>query len=463
MASITSTGIGSGLDISGLVSQLVAAEAAPVETRLGIQEAKAQSKLSAFGSLKSALADFRDQLDAMRKLDGLLIRKGTSENEDLFTVSVDKDASPSKYSIEVQQLAQAQKLSSGAFAGSDAVIGTGTLTLSAGAESFAVEIDTENNTLAGIRDAINNASDNPGFAATIVNADAGSYLILSGNATGVANSMTVTQTGGDGGLAALEYDPGNGLNALTESVAAQDALVRIDGLDVVSDTNVINEAIDGVTLNLLAADPDEPFELDIANDHEAVLASVDSFVEKYNALVGVLDELTIYDAETQVSGPLLGDTTARGVRDQIRRALSESVTDIEADFSSLSEVGIEVQLNGTLSVDTSRLSTVLNEDFNRFGQLFTGSDGYAVRIYDIADSYLQTGGALQTRTDGLNAQIEDVGEQRQSLNARLVSLQARLLRQFNALDSLLGELNQTSNFLNQQLTNLPGFTAPRSN
>ncbi len=463
MASITSTGIGSGLDISGLVSQLVAAEAAPVETRLGIQEAKAQSKLSAFGSLKSALSDFRDQLDVMRKLDGLLIRKGSSENEDLFTVTTDTNALPAKYTIEVQQLAQAQKLSSGAFADSDTVVGTGTLTLTVGAESFAVEIDAESNTLAGIRDAINNDPDNPGIAATIVNADAGSYLILSGNATGVANSMTVTQAGGDGGLAALEYDPGSGLNALTESIVAQDALVRIDGFDVVSTTNVVNEAIDGVTLNLLAADPDEPFELDIANDHEAVLASVDSFVEKYNALVGVLDELTIYDAETQVSGPLLGDTTARGVRDQVRRALSESVTDIEADFSSLSEVGIEVQLDGTLSVNTSRLSTVLNEDFNRFGQLFTASDGYAVRIYDIADSYLQTGGALQTRTDGINAQIEDVGEQRLSLNARLAALQTRLLRQFNALDSLLGELNQTSNFLNQQLTNLPGFTRPRSN
>lgn len=463
MASITSTGIGSGLDIAGLVGQLVAAEAAPVETRLGIQEAKAQSKLSAFGSLKSALADFRDQLDAMRKVDSLQVRKAASENEDLFTVSVSKNALPAKYSIEVQQLAQAQRLSSGAFAASDTVIGTGTLTIATASESLVVEIGAENNTLAGIRDAINSAPGNPGFAATIVNADAGSYLLLSGNATGVANAMTVTQTDGDGGLAALEYDPGNGLNALTESVAAQDALVRIDGFEVASTTNVIDEAIDGVTLNLVAADPDTPFELDVANDHEAVLATVDSFVEKYNGLVAVLDELTIYDAETQVSGPLLGDTTARGVRDQIRRALSESVTDIEANFSSLTEVGIEVQLDGTLSVDTSRLSTVLNEDFNRFGQLFTGSDGYAVRIYDIADSYLQTGGALQTRTEGLNAQIESVGEQRESLNARLSALQTRLLRQFNALDSLLGELNQTSNFLSQQLTNLPGFTQPRSN
>lgn len=461
MASIVSTGIGSGLDISGLVSQLVAAEGAPVETRLGIQEAKAQSKLSAFGSLKSALADFRDQLDTMRKLDGLLIRKGSSENEALFTVSVEKDALPAVYSVDVRQLAQAQKLASAAVADSQAEIGTGSLTIAAGAETFVVEIDDANNTLGGIRDAINDAAGNSGVAATIVNGEAGSYLILAGEATGVANSITVTAAGGDGGLSVLEYDPDNGLSALTETVPALDALVRIDGLDVTSSTNQINGAIDGIRLNLLSAEPDSPASLSIANDHEAVQTSVDTFVEKYNVLVGVLDELTAYDATSEESGPLLGDTAARSVRDQIRRELSESVTGIEADFSSLAEIGLEVQFDGTLSADTARLSTVLNEDFNRFGQLFTATDGYAVRLYDIADSFLQTGGILQTRTDGLNAQIEEVGEQRISLNDRLTALQSRLLRQFNALDSLLGELSQTSNFLNQQLTNLPGFTNPR--
>jgi len=461
MASLTSTGIGSGLDITGLVQQLVAAEAAPVETRLGIQEAKAQSKLSAFGSLKSALADFRDQVDVMRKLDSLTLRKATSTDETKFTVSADKNAAAANYSIDVRQLAQAQKLSSTAYASADTVIGTGALSITVGAAIFSVDIDDQNNTLAGIRDAINSEPGNSGVAATIVNAEAGSYLILSSDTTGVANSITVTQSDGDGGLVALEYDPVNGLNSLSESVAGQDAQVRIDGLDVFSSTNLFESAIDGVRLNVIAADPDVPVTLVVANDHETVLSTVDTFAEKYNALVSVLDELTLYDAESQVSGPLLGDTVARGVRDQIRRELSASVTGIEANFSSLAEVGVELQLNGTLSVDASRLSTVLNEDFNRFGQLFNSTDGYAVRLYDIAESFLQSGGILQTRTDGLNSQIEEVSEQRVSLNQRLGALQTRLLRQFNALDSLLGELNQTSNFLSQQLSNLPGFVNPR--
>jgi len=462
MASIISTGIGSGLDIAGLVQQLVAAEAAPVETRLATNEAKAQSKLSAFGSLKSALAALRDQVDEMRKLDGLLARSGRSGNEDRFTVTVDNNASPASYGVDVRQLAQAQKLTSTAFASADAVIGTGTLSISVGADSFNLQITSENNTLAGIRDAINDAVDNTGVAATIVNADAGSYLILSGAATGALNAMKVTQSGGDGGLAAIEYDPGSGLNALTETIAAQDALVRIDGLDIYSASNTIEGAIDGVKLTLLEANPDSETSLDVLNDHDAVRDSVDTFVARYNELVFVVDQLTAYDAETKLAGPLLGDTTARSIRDQLRREMSVAVTDLEANFSTLSEVGIEIQLDGTLEVDSDKLSGVLDDDFTRFGQLFSATDGYAVRMFDLAEVYLRTGGILQTRTDGLNTQIEDFNDQRISLNERLVSLEARLLRQFNALDSLLGELTQTSTFLNQQLTNLPGFTTNRS-
>ena len=186
MPSIISNGIGSGLDISGIVQQLVAAEGQPVVTRLGQQEAKVQAKLSAFGSLKSALADFRDKLDAMKNLDKFLVRKAVSGNEDSFTVSADTKAVPSEYSIEVVQLAQAQKLTSGAFTDSDAVVGTGTLTLQIGIQGVTLDINAENNTLAGVRDAINESPDNPGIAATIVNADSGSYLILTAESTGAA-------------------------------------------------------------------------------------------------------------------------------------------------------------------------------------------------------------------------------------------------------------------------------------
>ena len=458
MASIISSGIGSGLDIAGLVQNLVAAEAAPVETRIGKQEARVQAKLSAFGSLKSALSQFRDKLEVMKSLDTFLTRAGSSGNEDLFSVTVGQSALPAKYSVEVVQLAQTQKLSSAAFAAPDTVVGTGTLNIVVGTEAFNIEITDQNNTLAGIRSAINDALENTGVSATIVSADAGSYLILSGEKTGVANSMVITQSGGDGGLSALEYDPGNGLNSLSQITAAQDALVRIDGLDIASDSNLIDGAIEGVTIQLLQENPGFTDALTVANDHEAVRKSIDEFVTSYNNLVSTFDQLTNYNAEADLAAPLLGDSTIRGIRDQIRREFSVNVTDIDATFGSLSEIGVEIQLDGKLAVVDDDLNSVLESDFSKLGQLFANSDGYATRLFEMVDGFLKPDGIIDTRTKGLNTTIDDISDQREALGDRLLSLEARLLRQFNALDSLVGELSSTSNFLTQQLNNLPGYT-----
>ncbi len=433
-----------------------------MELRISQQEARAQAKLSAFGSLKSALADFRDKLEIMKTLDKFLSRKAVSSNEDYFTVTAGTNALPATYSLEVVQLAQAQKLTSGAFADSDAVVGTGTLTLSVGAVSADIEITTENNTLAGIRDAINSATDNPGIAATIVNADSGSYLILTSESTGVANEITVTQTGGDGGLAALEYDPGMGLTALTESIAAQDALIRIDGFDIMSDTNSFSGAVDGVTIDILQATGGASETLTVENDEEAARDLVGDFVESYNALIDIFDNLTNYDVEAELAAPLVGDATVRSIRDQVRREMSIAVTDIEANFSTLSEVGIEVQLDGKLEINDVQLSATLGDEFVKFGQLFSNSDGFAVRLFDLTDGFLKSDGIIETRTKGLEETIEGYSDDREALNERLASLETRLLRQFNALDSLLAQLSSTSNFLAQQLNNLPGVTNPGS-
>ena len=462
MATITSTGIGSGLDVTGIVQQLVAAEAAPVETRIGLQEAREQAKLSALGSLKSALVEFRDLLENMMAPERFLARKGSSGNQALFTVSVTEAALPASFSVEVEQLAEAQKLTSAAMASPDVVIGTGTLTLAVGANSFDVEIGDEENTLEGIRDAINAAPDNTGIAATIVNADTGSYLILTAEDTGLANTMTVTQAGGDGGLSVLEYDPGGGLNALTESVAPQDARVLIDGLAVNSSTNTVSGAIDGVTLSLVSADPGNPTTLLVENDSDAVRETIDEFVEIYNLLVDTFDEQTRYDAELEVAAPLLGDAAVRGIREQIRRDFSVSVESIELPFQSLAEIGIQVQLDGRLEIEDASLDAALQNDFTQVGQLFTATDGYAVRLFNLVEGFLDSDGIIEAKEEGLNDRIEGFTEQREDLAERLISLEERLLRQFTALDSLISQLTNTSNFLTQQLDNLPGATRPGS-
>lgn len=455
MPSIISTGIGSGLDVAGLVSQLVAAEGQPAEERILRGEAAAQARLSAYGLLTSTLSEFRDQLEIMKDLNEFLTRTASSANEDLYTATAATSALPASYAVEVVQLASAQKLTSGAFADEDTVVGTGTLQIDMGGTAFSLEIDTENNTLAGIRDAINAASDNSGVAATIVNADSGSYLILSGDKTGAASQITVTQSGGDGGLAALEYDPGSGLNSLIETSAAQDALIRIDGFDVTSDVNSVTGAIDGVTIDLVQAAAGTTETLTVANDTEEVRQTITAFVDSYNELVTTFDSLSAYDPESEIAGPLLGDASLRNIRDQLRREMSVSIGEANTAFSTLREIGVETELNGQMKVVDEDLTEVLNNDFTSVGQLFASESGFALRLFDVVDNFLDDDGLLTTRTEGLNKTIEDYADQRESLNDRLAALEVRLLRQFNAMDALVGQLTNTSNFLTQQLASLP--------
>ncbi len=463
MATIVSSGIGSGLDIAGIVQSLVAAEGQPVESRLGQQEFRAQAKLSAFGNLKSSLAGLRDKLEVMQSLDKFLSRTAISGNQSKFTVSAATSALPASYSLEVAQLAQAQKLTSGAFANSDAIVGTGTLSIAVGAATMDVEITATNNTLAGIRDTINAATDNPGLSATIVNADSGSYLIMTADDTGATNTITLTQAGGDGGLSALEYDPANSLTSMTESIAPQDALIRIDGLDVMNASNTFVGAVQGVTITIHENTGGVSETLQVVNDQEAAKNLVNEFVESYNELISTVDSLTAYDVENEQGGPLVGDATIRGVRDQIRREMSTAVRAIDADFSLLSDVGIEVQLDGKLSVNDEKMSLVLAEDFVNFGQLFSTTDGFATRLFTLTDGFLESDGIIESRTQGLTSQIDGIGDDRDALNNRLASLETRLLRQFNALDSLLAQLSSTSNFLAQQLGNLPGVSRANDN
>ncbi len=463
MASITTSGIGSGLDIANLVQQLVAAEGQPLEFRIARQEARVQAKLSAFGSLKSSLSAFNDQLQKMNALNTLLTRKGSSADEDLLTVVVGETALPASYSVEVLQLAQAQKLDSAAFSDSAAVVGTGTLSIAVGTDSFGIVIDSSNNTLEGIRDAINDALDNKGVAATIVDGDAGSFLILSGQNTGSDQSMIITQSGGDGGLSALEYDPPNMLNSLTETAQALDAQIKIDGHDVTSGNNAVAGAIEGVTLNLVAANVGITTQVTIENDLDAVRQQIDAFVDSYNKLIDTFDSLTSFDADSKVAAPLLGDSAIRNVRDQLRRELSVAVTDIEATFNSLTDIGIETDIDGKLTVDATILDSHLSTEFSKVGQLFANADGFAVRLSDVVDSYLdEDDGIIASRIDGLGLTVDDFAVQREALNKRLAALEVRLSRQFNALDALIAQLTTTSNFLTQQLQNLPGISISKT-
>jgi flagellar hook-associated protein 2 len=453
MGSIVTSGIGSGLDINSLVKQLVTAEGGPPTARLDTREAALQAKLSAFGSLRSAIASLQASLVPLKDLAKFQGRAVSVGDATLLGASAASTAATGSYQVEVERLANAAKLQSQAFATADTVVGTGTLTLKLGASTINVVIDDTHNTLAQIRDAINGAVGNPGISATIVTGIDGAHLVLTGSKTGAANAITVTQTGGDGGLAPLTYDPANNVTSLTQVQQAVDARVLIDGLTAQSATNSITTAVDGLTLNLIAAsEPGVATTVTVSLDESNTRKAVDDFVKAYNSLVTGLQKLGRYDPASKTGGPLVGDSTLRDLLDVVRRTVSSSVAGTSGSFTNLAQIGISFALDGTMSADATKLGTALDTNFDSVGQVFASTSGIAKRLDAVLGQYVGTGGLLDARTKGLQSSIDDIGIQRTQLQTRLDTLQKRLQAQFNAMDTLVGQLRSTSSFLTQQLS-----------
>ncbi|HUL82004.1 MAG TPA: flagellar filament capping protein FliD [Gammaproteobacteria bacterium] len=456
---LTSNGVGSGLDIQGLVQKLVAAEGAPKSARLDSAEADAQAKLSALGSLRSALSSFQDAVEKLKSVDAFSTRQVVASSKDFFTATAGTSALPATYAVEVEKLAQAQKLQSQPVASATAV-GTGTLTITSGGENFDIDIDSTNNTIAGIAKAINASPAGQDVIATVITGTGGTAtLTLTARTTGAANAITVTQSGGDGGLAALQYPPSGGIG-LAQVTQASDALAKIEGVEVTSPTNTISDAIDGVSITLLEQnDPGDTSTFAVQTDETAAKSLINAFVKAYNGVVDAVKSVASYDANAKQAGPLFGDAGVVNITDQLRRTLSSVVPGVDSSLNMLAKVGVTADVDGHLSVDATKLDTAFNTSFEDVGKLFADPQaGLAAKLDTMLTPYLQTGGVFDSRNDSLKASIADIDDQRTQLNNRLAELQDRYTKQFNALDTLLSQLQSTSNFLTQQLASLPGFT-----
>jgi flagellar hook-associated protein 2 len=457
---ITSNGTGSGLDVQGIVQKLVDAEGAPTTSRLDAAEADVQAKISALGSLRSALSSFQDSLSKIQDITTFEGRTVVQSSQDFFSATASASAVPASYAVEVEQLAQAQKLQSTPFASSSTAVGTGTLTITAGGQSFNVVIDSTNNTVAGIAAAINSSAAGAKVVATVINgANGTATLTLTAASTGTANALTVTQAGGDGGLAALQY-PQSGGSGSTQIIQPLDAKAKIDGVEVTSATNAITGAIDGVEIDLKQAnDPGVTSTVTVQFDQPGAQSLVDGFVKSYNAVVDAVSSVASYDASSQQAGPLFGDLGVTNLVDQLRRAIGSPVTGVNSSVNMLSNIGVTFDLDGHLSVDDTKVNAALTANFKDVGTLFADKNvGIGAQLGNLLDPYLQSGGVFDGRNDSLKASISDIDNQRQELSNRLNALQARYLDQFNALDTLLAQMQSTSSFLTQQLANLPGFT-----
>ena len=451
---ISATGLGSGLDVKSLVDQLVAAERQPVANRLAAQEARATAQLTGIGRLKSALSLFQTAVGNLADIDQFQQRIATISDDTHIAAAVTAAAEPASYAVEVISLASAHRLVSDPFATAGSVVGEGQLVISSGADSMQIEITSANNTLAGIRDAINNATNNPGIKASIVTGADGAHLILSATATGVTNAISINAVAAGSPLEILEYGTGT-TNNLTQATAATNASVKIDGLLVTSAGNSIEDAIEGVTINLLEAEPGTIVTLDIDYDTDAAKQSVAKFVEAYNAVVGTINELTAYNKDTGAGGALLGDAATRSVKNALREALGRVAGGADDPFRTLAEIGISTGTNGKLALDATKLGTAIAADFDAVGRLLADEDtGIAVRLQTIAADYLASDGRIVARETTLKARLEDISDRRAVLETRMEQVRKRYQAQFNALDQLVGQLNQTSSFLTQQLAKL---------
>ena len=433
---LSAGGIGSGLDVAGIVSQLMTLERRPLDL-LQAQEVTLEAQLSAYGQLKSSLSGFQDAMEGLSSLDKFKVFSAASSDESEFTATTNSSAAAGTYTINVTRLAESHKMTTD---GAGYSAETGSLEISVGATAFSVTIDGTNNSLSGIRDAINDASDNAGVTATIVNDGTSDHLVLTSNDSGNADALTITS-----GTVA------DALNLTTiagQNTSLLDAALTIDGIAVTSASNSVT-AIDGITLNLkgeLGVDKT----LTVTRDTSAVKDSVQSFIDAYNGLRSTISTLHAEDATLE------GDSALLGIERMIRNEINTVASGL--NYSYLSDLGITTNATtGDLELDTTDLDTELTNDFSGVADFFANnSEGVAYRLDVLATSLLATDGLIDSREDGINSTIDSVQDRQVSVEYRLELTEQRYLAQFGALDLLVSQLQSTSDYLTQQLASLPG-------
>lgn len=457
MATITAAGIGSGLDVESIVTQLVALERIPLDN-LQSDASLIQAQISAYGTLKSKIAEFETAMDALGSADKFKLFSASSSTESVLTATANSAAAAGTYEVEVTALAERDKYRTTAYTDSNTVVGEGTLSIAVGSDSFDITVDSSNSTLSGIRDAINSASDNTGVTASIVTDDSGASLIISSDDTGLENALTITVTGDSdandtdaAGLSALAT------TNLTSLSAAADAEVEIDnsggnGFTFSSASNTFSSALDGVDFT---AESIGTSTLTVNRDNTAIEEAVNEFADAYNSL---RDEIT-----TQRAGQLEADGTLLSIERALLDVFNSGSAITGSSYTYLSEIGITTDDSNNLVVDSSELQAAISSDFESFVNLFAAADeGYAARLESLADSLQQENGLIDAREDGLQDQLDRNQEAQDRFAVRLESIEARIRAQFTALDTLVSELNNTGNFLTQQLANISSISNNQS-
>jgi len=449
------TGIGSGMDIDAMVGALVAAEKAPKEAQLTRLESVTTTKISALGTLRTALGSFQTALKDLNDIKLFENRSAKSSNTDLLTATASKTAQSGTYSVKVEQLATGSKTATAALASDFKTTAAGTLTVKVGSgEGIEVAIGPDAS-LEVVKNALNAALKDSGVSANLLTdpSTGKTSLVMSSSNTGAGKDVSIAASAG---LDALTIDTSVGSANVLER--AQNAKFSIDGLAMQSATNKIEGAIPEVTLDLVAADKDKAITVTVAQDQAGVTANIKKFVDAYNNLIKTTNSLTrvtkVGDDGKPLTGGLVGDSSVRSILSGIQNELI-SVGGGDG-VRMLSDLGITTQKDGTLGIDDKKLGTALENNFDAVGQFFTGDTGLMKRLDNRVDGFNQTGGILAQRVSGLEVTNADIKAQREKLTLRIESISARLYSQFNAMDTMVAQLSSTSSWLESTLSSLPG-------
>lgn len=449
MASISSLGIGSGLDLNGLLDQLQDAERGklePIERQLETQ----QTKISAYGQLQSALSEFQTAADALNDSD-LYESLSTNVGGEALTASASEAAQPGNYNVTVENMATRGTLATERVSAADTGIvdEAGKLVLSFDGGDIKVDV-AEGDSLNDIRDAIN-AHEDAGVTASIINDGNGYRLALSSTESGADASIESTNfseiLGAEAKAAIVaDNDAEEGSNVAIAQ-GGEDANLNINGVAITSPTNQVEGAIQGVTLNLEEAGDST---VTVEQDTLAVREAITSFVDAYNDLKGTIGELTSFDSETGAAGELLGDSTVRTVESRMRSVLSGGV---EGEFSMLSDIGISLQRDGTLEIDTDELDNAIVNNQDALSSFFVGDadeSGMAGQVNSMVEQLLSTNGSVTGAITGAENRSESLVERYTRMEQSIDQTISRYRTQFGQLDGMIAQMNQTSSYLTQQ-------------
>lgn len=456
MTTISSAGVGSGLNIESIVTALMSVEKQPL-TNLEKRQTSYESKISALGTLKGALSSLQTAAKALTPASTQTATaafsgfKATLADPTIATATTSSAAVAGTYSVEVGALATNQRLALGkTYDAGAAVLDFGsdtsrTLTLTKGGTAVDITLDSSQNTLAGVRDAINNAS--AGVSATIITDTSGKQnLLLTATDGGTANAVSISGT-------ATFIDPANpgspiaASSAFNQTQAATDASVKIQGISIATSGNKITDAIDGVTLEINKTGTTN---LTVARDNTDLKSKLETFVNAYNSLNSSIKSLGAYNSTTKTAAALNGDSTLRSVQSQVRTALTSVPADLASNpLKTLSDIGISFQPDGSLKLDSTKFEKAASTNFSATANVI-GAFGNTLKT--TTTDLLATNGVIASRSDGLSSSVKALDRQMEAMENRLTIIEKNYRARFTSLDTTMTSMSTTSSYLNQQLT-----------